>query len=341
MSVLVVDSGMLTTIQDGGRLGYQKYGISQSGVMDLYSYMISNLLLDNDKNAAVLEATLIGPTLRFECSQIIAITGADMGATLNGESIQMWETINVKTGDELKLRTANNGLRTYIAFSGGIKSDIALGSRSTYIKGSIGGIAGRALKKGDVLPVISTKKSNIVTSFDKRLSDKYYNSNVIRFIYGPQDDYFDLDQLSVITKDEYTVTNDCDRMGIRFDGATIKSRLSSDIISDGISFGSIQIPSHGHPIVMMADRQTTGGYVKIGTVIKSDLGLLAQKKPGDKILFKAVTVENAQSDYRNMCDSIITGVKRMDIVGIQASFDKEYNIKVNGKTYNVKVKEVN
>lgn len=340
MSVVVLNSGMLTTIQDGGRKGYQRYGVSQSGVMDIYAYNVANLILGNEKDAAVLEATFTGPTLRFECNQYIALTGADMGATLNDNPINMWESVKVCSGDELKLGTAVKGLRTYIAFTGGILTEVQLGSRSTYIKGKLGGIEGRALKTGDILPISATNYSNHTSYFDASLYDEYYNSNIIRFIYGPQDDYFDLDQLQIITESEYTITNECDRMGIRLDGGAIKPKSSSDIISDGISFGSIQIPSHGQPIVMMADRQTTGGYAKIGTVITSDLGLLSQKRPGDKIVFKSVTVHEAQTDYKNQYNNIVKGIKQGESNRQIGKFDKEYNIKVNGKDYNVKLIEI-
>lgn len=340
MSVIVLNPGMLTTVQDSGRVGYQRYGVSQSGVMDKFAYTAANKILGNEKHGAVLEATFTGPTLRFECDQIIALTGADMSAILNNRPIKMWESVKVCSGDELKLGTAVNGLRTYIGFSGGILTEIQLGSRSTYIKGKLGGIEGRALKAGDILPVSSYNHNHVISHFDTSISDKYYSSNVIRFIYGPQDDYFDEEQLEVITKKEYTITNECDRMGIRLDGEAIKPKTASDIISDGISFGSIQIPSHGQPIVMMADRQTTGGYAKIGTVISSDLGLLSQKRPGDKILFKSVSIEEAQMDYRNQYDSLMKGIDHVQAKNLSIRYDREYNIKVNGKDYNVKVQEI-
>lgn len=286
MSVKVLRAGPLTTVQDLGRFGYQMSGIPCSGVMDQKSYRTANELLGNCHGEAVLEHTLFGGSYLFDSDTVIALAGADMAAAINGSSCPFGRPVAVQGGDTLSLGAAVHGCRTYLSVSGGFDVPLVLGSRSTNLKCGIGGYNGRALKTGDIL---RTGRPSIPF---EAIKDNYvfqpeYSSDItVRVIEGPQGDYFTPRGLETFYSSRYTVSGQSDRMGCRLDGHEIESFHGTDIISDGIVFGSIQVTSSGQPIVLMADRQTTGGYAKIATVITEDLPLLAQARPGDTVHFK-------------------------------------------------------
>ena len=291
MKMTILSPGPLTTVQDDGRYGYMNTGFSPGGAMDQKSMHLANLLVGNKMNEGVLEMTAAGICAAFSCDCVIALTGADMTAQLNGDSIPLNESVPVKKGDELKLGMAKDGLRTYLAVAGGFDLSPVMGSLSTNLKCKLGGFQGRKLQAGDELFL---KKS--VSSFEKRqISIPPVSAGTldIHVMLGPQDDYFTDKGVADFFSTEYTVTAQSDRMGIRLDGKSVESRDGVDIISDGIVTGSVQIPAAGTPIIMMADRQTTGGYAKIATVIFSDLGLLAQAKPGTKIRFHRISANMA------------------------------------------------
>lgn len=298
MGILVIKNGFFTTVQDLGRIGYQESGFPVSGAMDTISLRIANMLVDNLEGEAGLELTMTGGRYRFTTSEVIAITGADMEPKKNGIPIPMYQAILFDKGDELSFEVAKTGYRTYIAFAGGLKIPRVMGSKSTYTKCKIGGLQGRALKNGDVLEFEAPKA--FLTNFLSRKASKVQKTeedSMIRVILGPQESAFSSKGITTFLEETYVCTSEFDRMGCRLDGAEIEHTASADIISDGISFGAIQVPAHGKPIIMMADRQTTGGYTKIATVITVDLPKLAQKKPGDTIRFLQVTVEEAQRLY--------------------------------------------
>ena len=298
MGIRVLKGGLLTTVQDLGRNGYQSQGFSVSGVMDVRSFKIANLLLDNPENEAVLEFTLIGPTLEFTSETIIAITGGDFQPTINGEPAPMYQAILMKKGDILKLGSARTGSRGYIAFSSYLKIPTVMGSRCTNLKIGLGGFKGRKLEAGDYI-YFRIKRRYLPFFLSRHLDlDEFDQEKVtLRVVMGPQDDRFTAQGIETFLSSEYTVTSDFDRMGCRLDGPFISSKSTSDIISDGIAFGSIQVPSHGKPIILLADRQTTGGYAKIATVASVDIPKLVQRKTDDKIRFKAISVEEAQALY--------------------------------------------
>lgn len=298
MGIRVLKGGLLTTVQDLGRNGYQSQGFSVSGVMDVRSFKIANLLLDNPENEAVLEFTLIGPTLEFTSETIIAITGGDFQPTINGEPAPMYQAILMKKGDILKLGSARTGSRGYIAFSSYLKIPTVMGSRCTNLKIGLGGFKGRKLEAGDYI-YFRIKRRYLPYFLSRHLDlDEFDQEKVtLRVVMGPQDDRFTAQGIETFLGSEYTVTSDFDRMGCRLDGPFISSKSTSDIISDGIAFGSIQVPSHGKPIILLADRQTTGGYAKIATVASVDIPKLVQRKTDDKIRFKAISVEEAQALY--------------------------------------------
>ena len=298
-SIDVINGGILTTIQDSGRYGYQELGIPTSGVMDDYNYRLANILVGNKLDEAVLEMTYFGPTLKFNEDLTLAITGSDMNPKINGQPAPMFETIKVKAGDTLQFGKVNEGVRGYLAFGGSIDVPVVNGSKSTHIKTKMGGIDGRALKPKDTLNIVGSKDKTM-RRIPENYLPKFNHCNLLRVVLGPQDDYFTEKGIhDLFRSGGYQVTKDFDRMGIRLKGTSIEHKETADIISDGTTFGSIQVPANGQPIILVADRQTTGGYTKIGNVITPDLHKLAQMSFLDKILFQKVTL-----DYRNKFETI-------------------------------------
>ena len=306
-SIDVINGGILTTIQDAGRYGYQELGIPTSGVMDDYNYRLANILVGNKLDEAVLEMTYFGPTLKFNEDLTLAITGSDMNPKINGQPAPMFETIKVKAGDTLQFGKVNEGVRGYLAFGGSIDVPVVNGSKSTHIKTKMGGIDGRALKPKDTLNIVGSKDKTM-RRIPENYLPKFNHCNLLRVVLGPQDDYFTEKGIhDLFRSGGYQVTKDFDRMGIRLKGTSIEHKETADIISDGTTFGSIQVPANGQPIILVADRQTTGGYTKIGNVITPDLHKLAQMSFLDKILFQKVTIDEAQKatlDYRNKFETI-------------------------------------
>lgn len=299
MGIRVLKAGMLTTVQDLGRTGYQSQGFSVAGVMDVRSFKIANLLLDNPENEAVLEFTLIGPTLQFTSETIIAITGGDFTPTLNGEPVPMYEAVYVNRGDILKFGSARTGSRGYIAFSSYLDVPVVMGSRCTNLKSGIGGFKGRKLKDEDYIN-FRIKRRYLPYFLSRKLKPEDFSAEqeTLRVVLGPQDERFTKAGIETFLSEEYTVTSDFDRMGCRLEGAFIAAKEMGDMISDGIAYGSIQVPSHGKPIILLSDRQTTGGYPKIATVASVDIPKLVQRKTDHKLRFQAISVQEAQQLYR-------------------------------------------
>lgn len=296
MGILFLKGGTYTTIQDNGRVGYQNVGFSVSGVMDKKAYRLANILLDNHAKEPVLEFCMTGPCIKFLSDTFIAITGADFSPKVNGISVLNYKAIQIHKNDVLEFTSSQNGTWGYIAIAGGMNIQPVMGSCSTNVRCKLGGFHGRCMKKGDY---IGLKKR--VTYLSQYLSRtipqeflQNYQSETIRVICGPQNDAFTAKGIDTLFGSEYKVTDQCDRMGYRLEGNSIEHKeCGADIISDGISLGAIQIPSNGKPIIMLADRQTTGGYTKIATVISSDIPTLVQKRTGDIIHFGEITIEQA------------------------------------------------
>jgi len=306
----VVRPGPLTTIQDLGRYGYQQYGVPPSGAMDNYALRLGNLLVKNDEAATCLEITLFGLQLRVLTDTIVAITGADLAATLNNSPISLWETIAIHQGDIISFPRLKSGCRAYLSVAGGFQIPRVMGSAATYTRASIGGFEGRTLRTGDRL---HTGKS-IPAAVGRKVPSKYipvYGHQIeLRVIFGPQDDHFTEDGIHTFLHSEYTVSTRADRMGYCLEGPQIQHTAGADIISDGIPLGAVQIPGDGLPIILLTDRQTTGGYTKIATVISIDIPKLAQAKPGDKVRFTQVTEREAHTALRKYEQKIQT-VKRL------------------------------
>ena len=296
----IIQPGMLSTIQDRGRYGYQRFGMPTAGAMDTFALRAANALLGNDDNAACIEATVLGPRIELLADTRIAITGSNVSPRLDGEPIPMWQSVIVKEGSRLEFRGPSDGMRAYLAVAGGIDVPLTMGSRATYIKAAIGGVDGRPLRAGDVLNAFGDGSDLPPSSadFPPESIPKYGSSHELRVVLGPQDAAFTQAGIATFLSATYTVSINSDRMGYRLEGAPIEHTDGPDVISDGTPLGGIQVPGDGQPIILLADRGTTGGYTKIATVISTDLSKVAQAMPGHTVTFKAVSVEEAQEIHR-------------------------------------------
>ena len=299
MGILIQEPGLFTTVQDEGRYGYQQFGVTPSGPMDARSFHIANLLVGNDLGEGALEMTFQGPTMKFEEANIVAVTGADMKPTLNGKPVPMYEAFAVEKDDVLKFQFAMNGSRGYVAFAGGLDIPLLMESKSTLASKGLGGVDGRKLQKDDHIGFTVPKKELPHMESRKVAKPEFPNKEVVlRVIRGPQDDCFSEEEIRRFFWYGFKITNEFDRMGCRLERSEpVKHLQDGNIISDGIACGSIQVPTNGQPIIMLADRQTVGGYTKIGTVISVDLPKLAQAKPGMHVRFVEVSLELAQDLY--------------------------------------------
>ncbi len=332
MGIIIENPGLLTTIQDEGRFGYGQFGVTPSGPMDLESFQIANLLVGNAPGESALEATILGPTFRVTEDIVMAIAGADMSPTLNGAAIPMHQAIAVPAGSQVKLQPAQNGSRTYIAFCGGFDVPTVMGSRATSIQNHTGGFQGRKLEKGDEItlrPAASVPQNLSRRTASHQIRRKH--ENIIRVLLGPQEDYFTDEGLETFLETSYTVSKEFDRMGCRLEGQPIRHKTDGNIISDGIVNGAIQIPTTGQPIIMLAERQSTGGYTKIATVISVDLPVIGQCCPGDIIRFKAVSLEEAHRLLKEQHDRIDELVCYLNKVPTIHTCRET----LNGKTYEI------
>lgn len=305
MGILVIDPGILTTVQDGGRIGYQQYGVTPSGPMDERAFAQANLLTGNPAGTEELEMTFSGGRYKFDSDAVIALTGADMKPVLNGTSIPMYQALSVSAGDELALSFASSGCRTYLSVAGGMEIPEVMGSKSTLTGKRLGGIDGRKLEKGDKIEFIAAA-SELKNQEARILPQPDYPDKEItlRVVAGPQDNGFSEEEFRKFFWYDAVIADESDRQGIRLKREIpVRHIGDGNIISDGIAFGSIQVPPNGQPIVMMADRQTVGGYPKIGTVISADLPVLAQARPGMKVRFIEVSIELAQELYLRELDA--------------------------------------
>ncbi len=338
--IKIVKPGLFTTIQDRGRWRYQRFGIPVAGAMDDFATRVANILIGNNEYEAVLENTFLGPEIAFRCDEIISITGANMKPRINGEYVPMWTSLLVKAGDILSFSNAITGLRSYIAFSKGLDVPEIMGSKSTFTRGGLGGYKGRKLESGDEIKLGNRELSNLGSYLSSKFIPIYKKEESIRIIMGPQDDYFTEETKEGFLNSKYTITPESDRMGYRLDGPKIIHKNGADIVSDGIVFGSIQVPGHGSPIIMMADRATTGGYTKIATVITPDLHKLAQMSPGNSIDFRSISLEEAHEIYKEYENKLI---EIKDIISKNKfEFDKikKLNVKINEVSYSVDLREI-
>ena len=297
----IIKSGMQTTVQDLGRYGFQKYGVIASGVMDPFAHRIANVLAGNEENAATLEITLVGPVIQFSEDACIALCGGNLSPKINDQEVGMWRTVAVQKGDTLTFGSPRNGCRSYLAVSGGLAVPEVMNTRSTYLRAGIGGFQGRALKAGDEIelnPFPVDRTVAISREMDWLVPPlRYSNSPVIRMMEGRQFHLFNEFSKQHIFTESFSVSSHSDRMGYRLEGSPLLLEKSSEMISEAVAFGSIQVPSDGNPIVLLADRQTTGGYPKIGQIASVDLPLISQLKPGDQLSFRKISLEESQALY--------------------------------------------
>jgi antagonist of KipI len=291
--IRVLEPGAMTTVQDLGRPGHLRYGIPPSGPIDPVAFVVANRLVGNADGAAGLECTVLGPRFEAQAACAIAVTGAAMPLTVSGAEAPAWTTLTLKPGDVVKLGAARAGVRAYVAFSGGLDVPSVLGSRATYVRGRLGGLDGRALRKDDrlalfsaSLPAIRRARERVIPAFD--------GEPEIRVMLGPQADRFTDEGLRTLLGSAYEMLPQSDRMGARLRGPRIAHRAGHDILSDGIALGSIQVPGDGQPIALLVDRQSTGGYTKVATVCSFDIGRLGQVKPGHRVRFRSLTLSEAQ-----------------------------------------------
>jgi antagonist of KipI len=309
-------------VQDGGRRGHQHEGIPVAGAMDELSLRVANLLVGNDENAAVLECTLVGPTVRFDERVLIALGGGDLGASANGTPLPLWRPICVPAGTTVSAALAVRGCRGYLAVAGGFDVPLVLGSRSTYLRAALGGIDGHALRRGDLLTVgtpseLSRRIAADVSGTIGRdrvaighwgasaaLIPSYTSSVVIRLIEGEHAPLLTAESVERLWSAEFKVGKQSDRMGYRLEGPPLELSSPKELLSEAVAFGTLQLPPGGSPIILMADRQTTGGYPRIGEVASVDLPLLAQLKSADRLRFVGISIEEAQRLYVGREDQV-------------------------------------
>lgn len=295
--IRILEEGVQTTIQDLGRWGQLRYGVPPSGPMDRTPFVLANRLVGNPDGAAGLECTYMGPRFEVGLPCAIAVTGANMPVTVNRQEAPAWTTIELRPGDVVKLGPARVGIRTYVAFSGGIDVPEVLGSRATYLRGRLGGLQGRALRRQDPLSLIAAPMPP-----RRRVREQAIPvievEPVVRVVLGPQADRFTAAGIETFLSAGYEMLQQSDRMGARLRGPRIEHARGHDIISDGIALGSIQVPGDGQPIVLLVDRQSTGGYTKLATVCSVDIGRVGQVRPGGTLRFRAVDLAEAHQALR-------------------------------------------
>jgi antagonist of KipI len=292
--LVVIRPGLLTTVQDPGRWGHQDRGVPVAGPMDPVASRIANALVGNPHDAATLEVTLLGPELRIEQETTIAIAGADLSARLDDVLLPTNSAVRARRGSVLRFGQRRSGTRAYVAFDGGIDVAPTLGSRATHVLSRMGGFDGRPLVAGDDVPLGTPSSACPVRRIKSAFSCPTGGAR-LRVLPGPQDDFFGADAFEILQRSRFTISPQSDRMAYRLSGGTIRRATDREMISDATFFGAIQVPASGDPILLMADRQTSGGYPQIATVITADLPLAAQLAPGDWVEFSLCTRREALS----------------------------------------------
>ena len=300
MSLAVIEPGPATTVQDRGRLGYQDRGFSPAGFMDWRAAALGAALLGNAPGAACLEFAIAGPTVRFEQAGVFCLTGAQVAATLDGSPVACCRAVEAPAGSELAVGPVRRGQFGYLSVAGGVGGVPQMGSRSTSVRYALGGIEGRALRAGDLVPLAAEGIASLPAMEARAVwaEDSSYGwlSPVtwVRVVPGPDEGALTKEALRSFYGSPFTVTARSDRMGYRLSGPSLALSDEGSLASEGVAMGTVQVPAHGDPIVVMADRQTVGGYRKAAVVATCDLPRLAQCSPGRQVRFEAVSVEKAQ-----------------------------------------------
>jgi antagonist of KipI len=314
MKIEVLSPGLMTSVQDLGRYGYQKHGVIVSGAMDSYALQIANLLVGNQPSEATLEITLVGPKMKLEKGMLMSITGGDLSPVIEGKAVPLWRPVYIKKECILEFGACRTGCRAYLAVAGGYNIPDVMGSKSTYLRAGIGGFQGRSLQRGDILEhnpegetahrlirhLAKIGRVPFVTS--SWYADRgYIASNTkpikIRVMTGRQFAFFTHDSQERLFSQPFLITTQSDRMGYRLSGGELKLEEHLEMISEAVALGTVQVPPDGNPIILLADRQTAGGYPKIAQVAMVDIPRLAQARPGSKLLFTRVSVKEAEKLY--------------------------------------------
>lgn len=290
---LVENGGVQSCIQDAGRRGFSDIGLTQSGAMDEMAFGYANFLVGNDFNTSAIEIALGGVTLKAQEEMCIAICGATMHPKLNGHDLSLWQVHQLKKGDVLSFGYASEGQFAYLSVAGGFQTPHLYGSFSTSIKEGLGGIEGRKLKAGDLLPTSGARCPRDRRKLEKQFIPYYPDEITLRVVKGYQEEMFDASSQATFFNSVYTFKGEGDRMGYRLSGEKVVPSATG-ILSEPICYGAVQIPSHGEPIVLLKERQTIGGYPKIGSVIAVDCFKLAQLRAGGRVRFSEVSLEEAR-----------------------------------------------
>ncbi len=304
MSVLVLKPGLLTTLQDRGRLGHAALGIGHAGAMDPVALRLANALAGNAEDAAALEFSAVGAVLRFDSATTFALCGAPFEARLDGQPVGAWQTWQAPAGSVLDVGRARHGLRGYLAVAGGFAVERVLGSAATDLNAALGPFGGRALRAGDRLAIGASRSRAPTTttahhpwSLDPRPWFDPDTQHPIRLIRGAHFSALDTASQHALYAHPFRIANDSNRVGLRLDGPALALHTPLERLSEAVAFGTLQLPPGGQPIVLMAEHPTTGGYPRIGQVAAVDLPRLAQRRPGSPVRFAEITLDQAQSRY--------------------------------------------
>jgi antagonist of KipI len=313
-SMHVITPGMLTTIQDRGRWGWQNFGVPVAGPMDPPAHRLANALVGNDASASTLEATLVGPELSFDDERFVAVTGADFEVTVDGSARGLNVPFLVPAGSKLRFGARRSGARSYLAVEGGIDVPLVFDSRATHVPSRVGGLDGRSLRAGDRLP-LGTRRARRL-SFGKlataTLLQQRNNRPTVRVLPGPQIGRFTADALDMLQSAPYVIAPRSNRMGFRLLGLQLTDQAGTEMLSEATTIGAVQVPASGQPILLMADRQTTGGYPTVATVISADIGTAGQLAPGDEISFVVTTLRQAMAALISQEQALMTLESRRD-----------------------------
>jgi len=294
-SLLVESAGLQTTVQDLGRPGFGPQGVSASGAADPVALRLGNLLVENQPGVAGLELTLVGGSFVFPDGAVIAITGADLGATVNGRPLEMWASHTLEPGTKLMFGATKNFARGYLAIAGGIQVDPFLGSASTHVLSGLGGFEGRALRKGDRLRIGKASKKVRRRRITLAALYAFKPRKVLRVTEGPQADWFSEAAKQVFYRDVFRVSEESDRVGLRLEGTALDGSPAREMITEGVSLGAVQVTPSGQPIILFVEQQTTGGYPKIANIIAADLHRIGQLRPRAEIRFQRTSLAVARS----------------------------------------------
>ena len=297
-TIEVHEPGQLTTVQDLGREGFGPMGVSPSGAADAVSLRLGNRLVGNAEGAPALEMTLVGGAFRFPQGAVIALSGSDFGASLDGAAVGLWESVQAQPGQLLRLGATRSGARCYLCVQGGIAVEPFLSSASTHLLSGLGGFDGRPLRPGDVLRIGPAGGPFRKRSADAKALERLSPRKVLRVTAGPQSGWFPQASQRAFYAAAYRVAEESSRMGLRLQGEPIAADPGREMITEGVPLGAVQVPPGGQPIILFVEQQTTGGYPKIANVISADLHSLGQLRPRDEIRFEQVNFETAQSLLR-------------------------------------------